>query len=286
MSAAITRPPIVLTVAGSDSGGGAGIQADLKTFQELGVYGMSVITAITAQNSVGVQRIEPVSPELVEAQLVSVLGDIGADAVKTGMLPTRAHVETVAAAIRRYKPRNLVVDTVHAAKDGSALMGMDAFEAMQSMLLPLADVATPNLPEACRLLGLCETDIRSVEDMEQAAIKLLSFGPRHVLLKGGHFAGAKEAIDIFVGPSSSEPARRISGIRHQTSHTHGTGCTTASAVAAYIARGRSTEDACRQAKAFVSEAIAASFPTGAGTGSLWHGASRQSAICGNRNDVL
>ena len=286
MSEKATRPPVVLTVAGSDSGGGAGIQADLKTFQELGVYGMSVITAITAQNSVGVQRIEPVSPPLVEAQLVSVLGDIGADAVKTGMLPTRAHVETVAAAIRRYKPKSLVVDTVYAAKDGSALMGMDAFEAMQSMLLPLADVVTPNLPEACRLLGIRETDIRSIDDMEQAAISLLSFGPRHVLLKGGHFAGAKEATDVFVGPSTSEPARRMSGIRHATSHTHGTGCTTASAIAAFIAKGCTPEEACRQAKSFVSRAIAASFPTGAGTGSLWHGACRQSAICGNRNDVL
>ncbi|WP_027084271.1 bifunctional hydroxymethylpyrimidine kinase/phosphomethylpyrimidine kinase [Cohnella panacarvi] len=274
MSEAGTRPPIVLTVAGSDSGGGAGIQADLKTFQELGVYGMSVITAITAQNSVGVQRLEPVSAEMVEAQLVSVLGDIGADAVKTGMLPTRAHVETIAATIRRYKPKSLVVDTVYAAKDGSALMGADAFEAMKAMLLPLAEVATPNLPEACRLLGMRETDIRSVEDMEQAAFKLLSFGPRHVLLKGGHFSGAKEAIDVFVGPSTSEPARRISGIRHATSHTHGTGCTTASAVAAYIAQGFSPEEACRLAKSFVSGAIAAAFPTGAGTGSLWHGAWR------------
>lgn len=286
MSKASTRPPIVLTVAGSDSGGGAGIQADLKTFQELGVYGMSVITAITAQNSVGVQRIEPVSAEMVEAQLDSVLGDIGADAVKTGMLPTGAHVEAVAAAVRRHKPKSLVVDTVNAAKDGSALMGIDAFEAMKSLLLPLTEVVTPNLPEACRLLGLRETDIRSIEDMEQAAFKLLSFGPRHVLLKGGHFTGAKEAIDIFVGPSRSEPAHRISGLRHATSHTHGTGCTTASAVAAYIAKGRSPEDACRHAKAFVSWAIAAAFPTGAGTGSLWHGACRLSAICGNRDDAL
>jgi len=280
------RPPVVLTVAGSDSVGGAGIQADVKTFQELGVYGMSVVTAITAQNSVGVQRIQPVSADMVEAQLTSVLGDIGADAVKTGMLPTRAHVEAVAAAMRRYKPKSLVVDTVYAAKDGSELMGTDAFEAMQSLLLPLADVVTPNLPEACRLLGIRETDIRSIEDMENAAFKLLSFGPRYVLLKGGHFTGAKEAIDILVGPSASESARRISGIRHETSHTHGTGCTTASAIAAFMAKGLSTEEACRLAKSFVSRAIAAAFPTGAGTGSLWHGACRQSSICGNRNDVL
>lgn len=286
MSETGTRPPVVLTVAGSDSGGGAGIQADLKTFQELGVYGMSVITAITAQNSVGVQRIEPVSADMVEAQLVSVLGDIGADAVKTGMLATRAHVEAVATAFRRYKPKSLVVDTVYAAKDGSALMGMDAFEAMQNLLLPLADVVTPNLPEACRLLGIRDTDIRSIGDMEQAAFNLLSFGPRYVLLKGGHFTGVKDAIDILVGPSTSEPACRISGSRHATTHTHGTGCTTASAIAAYMAKGLSPQEACRHAKSFVSRAIAAAFPTGAGTGSLWHGAYRQSAICGNKDDAL
>ena len=286
MNAKGSRPPIALTVAGSDSGGGAGIQADLKTFQELGVYGMSVITAITAQNSVGVQRVDPVSPGMVEAQLGSVLGDIGADVVKTGMLPTRAHVEAVADAIRRYQPKFLIVDTVHAAKDGSLLMGGDAFEAMKSLLLPLADVVTPNLPEACMLLGLRESDIRSVGDMEQAASMLLSLGPRHAFLKGGHYSGDDEAIDVFTGPNRSEPARRLIGIRHSTAHTHGTGCTTASAVAAYVAKGYSPEEACRCAKAFVSAAIAAAFPTGAGTGSLWHGACRGSAICGNLADVL
>lgn len=268
------HPPIALTIAGSDCSGGAGIQADLKTFQELGVYGMSVITAITAQNSLGVQRVEPVFADMVEAQLESVLTDIGADVVKTGMLPTRAHVEAVVAAIRRHTPKCLVIDTVYAAKDGSALMGGEAFEAMKSLLLPLAEVVTPNLPEACLLLGLRESDIRSARDMEQAASMLLALGPRYVLLKGGHFFSPKEAIDVFVGSDRSEPARRISGIRHSTSHTHGTGCTTASAIAAYLAKGHSPEDACRQAKAFVSAAIAASFPTGAGTGSLWHGAFR------------
>lgn len=266
-----SRPPVALTVAGSDSGGGAGIQADLKTFQELGVYGMSVITAVTAQNSVGVQRIESISADMVEAQLDSVLGDIGTDAMKTGMLPTRSHVEAVASAIRRHRVTRLVVDTVYAAKDGSALMGGDAFEAMKALLLPLAYVVTPNLPEACMLLGVQESDIRTVEDMEQLAIRLLALGPRYVLLKGGHWPGA-EAVDVFVGPRRSDPARRLSGVRHATKHTHGTGCTTASAIAAHLARGFEPEDASRRAKAFVSAAIAESFPTGNGTGSLWHGA--------------
>lgn len=270
------RPPIVLTVAGSDSGGGAGIQADLKTFQELGIYGMSVITAITAQNSLGVQRVEPVAIDMVEAQLESVLGDIGTDVVKTGMLPTRWHVEATAAAIRRYSPLRLVVDPVFAAKDGSPLMGGEAFEAMKAQLLPLAEVVTPNLPEACMLIGLKETDIQSVQDMEKVALRLLELGPRHVLLKGGHFPG-EESVDVVAGPHRYDPVYRLCGVRYLTTHTHGTGCTTASAVAAYIARGYAPIDACKQAKAFVSAAIAASFPTGAGTGSLWHGAYRQSA---------
>ncbi|TFE28215.1 bifunctional hydroxymethylpyrimidine kinase/phosphomethylpyrimidine kinase [Cohnella luojiensis] len=269
-----SRHPLALTIAGSDSGGGAGIQADLKTFQELGVYGMSVITAITAQNSLGVQRIEPLSPAMVEEQLESVLSDIGTDAVKTGMLPTRAHVETVAASFRRHKVKNLVIDPVWSAKDGTTLMGNDAFNAMKELLLPMADIVTPNLPEACLLLSLHEADVRTVGDMEQMVRALLALGPRHVFLKGGHLDGAK-AIDVFVGADWSDETRLLSGPRYSTAHTHGTGCTTASAVAAMLAKGHSAEAACRFAKTFVSTAIAAAFPLGGGTGSLWHAAHRE-----------
>lgn len=268
------RRPLALTVAGSDSGGGAGIQADLKTFQELGVYGMSVITAVTAQNSLGVQRIEPLSPGLVEAQLESVMSDIGTDAVKTGMLPTRAHVETIAASLRRYEVKHLVVDPVWIAKDGATLTGNDAFEAMKQILLPMASLITPNLPEACLLLGLQVADVRTVRDMEQVARALLDFGSQHVLLKGGHMEG-KEAVDVFVGNDRPDEVHLLSGPRYSTAHTHGTGCTTASAIAAGLAKGNSAEEACRHAKAFVASAIAAAFPLGGGRGSLWHAAFRE-----------
>ncbi len=268
------RRPLALTVAGSDSGGGAGIQADLKTFQELGVYGMSVITAVTAQNSLGVQRIEPLSPGMVEAQLESVLADIGTDAVKTGMLPTPAHVETVAASLRRHEVKHLVVDPVWIAKDGATLTDNDAFDAMKRLLLPMAEIVTPNIPEACLLLGLRETDIRTVGDMEDAARALLGLGSRYVMLKGGHLDG-KEAVDVFVGTDLPNETQLLRGPRHSTVHTHGTGCTTASAIAANLARGLSAEAACRLAKAFVASAIAAAFPLGGGTGSLWHAAYRE-----------
>ncbi|OXS58440.1 bifunctional hydroxymethylpyrimidine kinase/phosphomethylpyrimidine kinase [Cohnella sp. CIP 111063] len=265
------RRSLVLTVAGSDSGGGAGIQADLKTFQELGVYGMSVVTAVTAQNSLGVQRVEAVSPDMVEAQLESVLSDIGADAVKTGMLPQSAHVETAASSFARHRVKRLVVDPVCAASDGSALMDGGAFEAMKRLLLPMAEVVTPNLPEACRLLGVRSDDIRTIADMERLAKRLLSLGSRHVFLKGGHWNG-EEAVDVFVSAHRPEEARRFTGPRYPTLHTHGTGCTTASAIAALLAQGALPEEACREAKAFVAAAISEAFSLGGGTGSLWHGA--------------
>lgn len=277
-SGSIASRPLALTVAGSDSGGGAGIQADLKTFQEFGVYGMSVITAVTAQNSLGVQRIEPLSPDMVEAQLESVMADIGTDAVKTGMLPTQAHVEKVASSLRRHEVKHLVIDPVRIAKVGAKLTGNDAFEAMKGMLLPMAEVVTPNLPEACRLLGLQEEDIRSAGDMEKAARALLGFGSRYVLLKGGHLKG-DEAVDLFVGADQPNKTEWLKGPRYSTVHTHGTGCATASAIAANLAKGLSAEEACRQAKSFVAAAIAAAFPLGRGTGSLWHAARREN---GNR----
>ncbi|WP_309119700.1 bifunctional hydroxymethylpyrimidine kinase/phosphomethylpyrimidine kinase [Paenibacillus sp.] len=270
-------PPRALTIAGSDSGGGAGMQGDLKTFQELGVYGMSVVTAITAQNSLGVQRIEPVAPELIEAQLDSVLGDIGADAVKTGMLPTPEAVAAAAAAIRRYGLRRLVVDPVRTAKDGRRLLSGEAFEALAELLLPLAELATPNVPEAAALLGVTERDIRTPEERIDAAKALLSFGSRHVLLKGGHAEG-DDCLDILV--AAGDGGRRpvlLSGPRLARRHTHGTGCALSSAVCAALAGGATTEAACRRAKAFVAAAIAGSYPTGAGVGSLRHEAWRAGA---------
>jgi hydroxymethylpyrimidine/phosphomethylpyrimidine kinase len=276
-------PPRVLTIAGSDSGGGAGIQADLKTYQELGVFGMSAITAITAQNSLGVQAILPVPPDMVDAQIDSVLGDIGAHAVKTGMLLAPEIVELVARAIRRYGIGRVVVDPVLHAKDGSALLRREAVAALKTKLIPLAEVITPNVPEACELLDVPLTDIVTVDDMIAAGRKLLELGPRNVLLKGGHLpyegdnggSSGGEAIDVFIGQAvgKNEPlllrARRL-----PTRHTHGTGCTTASAVAAFLALGFPPHEAAIQAKRFVTAAISSAIPLGAGIGSLWHAAHR------------
>ncbi|MBW5446960.1 bifunctional hydroxymethylpyrimidine kinase/phosphomethylpyrimidine kinase [Cohnella sp. CFH 77786] len=266
--------PLALTVAGSDSGGGAGVQADLKTFQELGVFGMSAITALTAQNSLGVQRIEPASPDMVEAQMESVLSDIGADAVKTGMLPTAEIVERVAGICRRYGVERLVVDPVKRAKGGSALTGGDAWEAMIRLLLPLAEVVTPNIPEACAMLGnrVPESEVRTEQEMETLARELLRFGSRFVLLKGGHRPGS-ESADVLVG-REDEP-RWFRAPRIPTPHTHGTGCTTASSVAAGLARGLAAPEACRLAKAFVTAAIGSALPLGGGIGSLRHSAWRE-----------
>lgn len=281
-------PPRALTIAGSDSGGGAGIQADLKTFQELGVFGMSVVTALTAQNSLGVQRIEAVSPAMVEAQLDSVLGDIGADAAKTGMLPTAAVVEATAAALKRYGVRRLVVDPVRAAKDGSELSGGEAFEAMKEKLLPLAEVFTPNVPEACVLLNVGDRELASIDERIDAARALLALGPRHVLLKGGHAPG-DASVDVLVSAATPGSPLLLELPRLPTPHTHGTGCATAAAIAAMLAAGRTAEEACRAAKAFVHAAISRAVPLGSGIGSLWHAAWRDGdgdGSCngnGNRN---
>lgn len=271
-----------LTIAGSDSGGGAGIQGDLKTFQELGVYGMSVITAITAQNSLGVQQAEPVAPALVAAQLDSVLGDIGADAAKTGMLPTPETVDAVAAALTRYGVRRLVVDPVRTAKGGYALAGRHASEATARRLFPLAELVTPNIPEAAALLGVTERSLGTVEARVEAARALLSWGPRYVLLKGGH-AAAASCVDVLVGvaddadaaaDTGAMPPLLLEGPRLAAKHTHGTGCALASAACAALAKGDSVPAACRSAKAFVAAAIAGGFPLGAGIGSLKHAAWR------------
>jgi hydroxymethylpyrimidine/phosphomethylpyrimidine kinase len=265
--------PSVLTVAGSDSGGGAGIQADLKTLQELGVHGMSTITAVTAQNSLGVQRMEPLSSDLVEAQLESVLSDMGVDAIKTGMLPTIAIVEALAASLHRHGCEHLVVDPVSMAKDGTTLMGNEAFAAMKQLLLPLAEIVTPNLPEACMLLEMSEEHVRTIADMKKLARALLTLGPRHVFLKGGHLEGV-ESVDLFVAAEQPDEVLLLSAPRVVTPHTHGTGCTTASAIAAGLAKGFTVYESCLLAKAFITAAVAVAAPRGRGIGSLWHGAYR------------
>lgn len=278
--------PRVLTVAGSDSGGGAGIQADLKTFQELGVFGMSAITAVTAQNSRGIQAVYPLPAAAIEAQLESVLGDIGADAVKTGMLLGPAVVRAAAGAIRKHGIGHVVVDPVLSAKDGSELLRREAVEAMRRELFPLAEVITPNVPEACELLGLPALSIGGLGDMIAAARELLRLGPRYVLLKGGHLPGEAapgEAVDVLVGGGEACEPRLLRSPRYPTRHTHGTGCTTASALAAYLALGHTPESAAAEAKRFVAAAIAAAVPLGAGIGSLWHAAHRTT---GARSDTL
>ena len=252
-----------LTIAGSDSGGGAGIQADLKTFAAHGVYGTSALTAITAQNTLGVTAWEPVSTALVVAQIEAVASDIGADAVKTGMLANADIVRAVADAIRRLNLRNLVVDPVMIAKGGDRLLETSAVDAIRNDLLPLAHVVTPNIPEAEVLSG---TTIRSLEEMRHAGRRIQALGPRVGLVKGGHLEG-NESIDIAVTAAGSEDFRAD---RLSTRHTHGTGCTLASAIAANLALGLDDMEAIGRAKAYVTEAIRRAPGLGRGHGPLGH----------------
>jgi hydroxymethylpyrimidine/phosphomethylpyrimidine kinase len=252
-----------LTIAGSDSGAGAGIQADLKTFAAHGVYGTSALTAITAQNTLGVTAWEPVSSALVVAQIEAVVADIGADAVKTGMLANAAIVRVVADAVRRLSLRNLVVDPVMIAKGGDRLLETQAVDAIRHELLPLARVVTPNIPEAEVLSGIT---IGSLEEMRQAGRRILDRGPRVVLIKGGHLQG-DEAIDVAVTAAGDEAFRAE---RLSTRHTHGTGCTLASAIAANLALGLDEMDAIGRAKSYVTDAIRRAPGIGRGHGPLGH----------------
>jgi len=272
--------PIIraLTIAGSDSGGGAGIQADLKTMQELGVFGMSAITAVTAQNSVGVHGVHPVPVDAVVQQIEAVLSDIGADAVKTGMLYGTEIIHAVAAAVERYRIRRLIVDPVMLAKGGSPLLLAEATDVLASRLLPLAELVTPNIPEACALLGCQENDIVSESDMALAALELLRLGPANVLIKGGHLHAARRSgtcTDVLAGAAAPEPVFYRSPLR-DTPHTHGTGCTLSAAIAAGRALGLPLPEAIRRAKAYIDAAIAHAVRTGIGIGSLWHAAHRSS----------
>lgn len=261
-----------LTIAGSDSGGGAGIQADLKTFQELDVYGMSAITVLTAQNTLGVQGVYPQSLEAIEAQIDSVLSDIGADATKTGMLYSTEIIALVANKLRQYKASNLVVDPVMYAKGGAPLLQPEAMDALKHELLPLATVITPNIPEACGLLGIAE--IMHEREMEGVAERLLDCGATYVLLKGGHLSG-KESVDLLMDREESIYFRSP---RINTRHTHGTGCTLASAITAELAKGYGVREAVATAKRFITAAISYSLPIGGGIGPTNHGAYRRVGI--------
>ena len=252
----------VLTVAGSDSGGGAGIQADLKTMLALGVHGMSVVVAVTAQNSVGVQGAWDLPVEAVLAQLDSVLDDIGVDALKTGMLSSPALVSAVAGRLRALDAP-LVVDPVGVSKHGDPLLRPDAVEVLRSELVPLATVLTPNLPEVEQLTGV---RVESERDLRRGADALLALGPRWVLVKGGHLPG--EAVDLL---TDGDVEHRLRAPRLDNRHTHGTGCTLASAVASRLALGDDVPTAVRRAKDYVTGALAAGFALGAGIGPVNHG---------------
>ncbi|MFI1254476.1 bifunctional hydroxymethylpyrimidine kinase/phosphomethylpyrimidine kinase [Streptomyces netropsis] len=259
-------PPRVLTVAGSDSGGGAGIQADLKTMLALGVHGMSVLTAVTAQNSRGVQGAWELPAEAVRAQFRSVVDDIGVQAVKTGMLASVELVETVAGLLAEVGARSgapVVVDPVGVSKHGDALLAASALDAVRTKLLPTATVATPNLDEVAWLTGV---RVSTEADLRRAADAVLSYGPRWALIKGGHLAG--DAVDLLTDGTEEHWLRAT---RHDNRHTHGTGCTLASAIAARLAQGRSVPEAVADAKDYVTGAIAAGFPLGGGIGPVDHG---------------
>lgn len=252
-----------LTIAGSDSGGGAGIQADLKTFAAFGLYGTSAIAAITAQNTLGVIAAEPVSTDLLIAQIETVAGDIALHATKTGMLATTALVEAVAAAIKELELPLVVVDPVMIAKSGHRLLDEDAVQAMRNALLPVAEVVTPNIPEAEVLSGIT---IASPDDVREAARRIHGLGPTAVIVKGGHTAGA-EIIDLFF---DGERFVEFRTPRIDTLNTHGTGCTFASAVAASLAQGFTLLEATERAQAYVAGAIRHGLPVGHGHGPLDH----------------
>ncbi|MEA2596253.1 MAG: hydroxymethylpyrimidine/phosphomethylpyrimidine kinase [Thermomicrobiales bacterium] len=254
--------PKALTVAGSDSGGGAGIQADLKTFAALGVYGTSALTAVTAQNTQEVLAIAEVPEEVVAAQIDGVLEDIGTDAAKTGMLSGASIIAIVADRLEAWGVTNLVVDPVMVAKSGDRLLQLDAIETLRSTLLPLALVVTPNLPEAEVLSGLT---IHTEEDARQAAAAIAALGPRFVVIKGGHRLDAPIDI-VYDGRDYVDlPADRV-----ETTNTHGTGCTFSAAIAAHLARGLGPMDAIAAAKKFVTAALRSSYRIGSGHSPVNH----------------
>ena len=255
----------VLSIAGSDPSGGAGIQADLKTFSALKTYGMAVISGLTAQNTQGVQAIENPSADFVDAQLRSILDDVRVDAVKIGMLGSAEVIERVARRLRDQYAGPVILDPVMIAKSGHALLPADAVSSLQEHLLPLATLVTPNLPEADALTGGRTT---TREQMAEAAQSMLALGPHAVLLKGGHLEGA-HSPDLWM---SRDGSAWLEGPRIASKNTHGTGCTLSSAIAAYMGRGCSIRDACERGKAYVTKAIAQSetLSVGQGIGPVHH----------------
>ncbi len=248
----------VLTIAGSDSGGGAGIQADLKVITLLGGFGMSAITALTAQNTVGVQGIHEVPPRFVEEQMDAVLSDIGVDAVKTGMLANREIIEVVSRKIKQYRVKKVVVDPVMISKSGASLLRRDAQETLIRKLIPMAWVVTPNLMEASVLVGF---KVNSLKGMRKAARKIYLMGTKYVVVKGGHLKG--RAVDLFY---DGERFSEIEGPRIESKNTHGTGCTFASALATFLARGDTVYGAVQKAKTFITLAIQSGLNLGKGHG--------------------
>lgn len=251
--------PRALTIAGSDSGGGAGIQADLKTFMALGTHGMSAITALTAQNTVGVQGVFEVPASFVREQIASVATDIGVDAAKTGMLASAGIVETVSDAVREFRIGNLVCDPVFVSKHGDPLLAESAVEVLRTRLVPLARVITPNVPEAEGLLG---RPLDKTAPDEDAAFELQRLGCEWVYLKAGHLE-SDDATDLLC---DGERIVRLEGDRIPTQHTHGTGCTLSAALTACLAKGMDVPDAAREAKRFVTRAIARHLDIGRGIG--------------------
>jgi hydroxymethylpyrimidine/phosphomethylpyrimidine kinase len=252
--------PVALTIAGSDSSGGAGIQADLKTFAAFGVYGASVITALTAQNTTGVSAIHLVPPAFVTAQIDAVFGDLAVEVVKIGMVAQRAAIDAIVAGLTRWSPRHVVLDPVMVATSGDRLLVPDAVEALRIKLVPRASLITPNLPEAAALLD--EPVAQSEAAIESQGRRLLAMGCRAVLIKGGHGQG-RESIDYLIDPAGTIA---LSAPRLATRNTHGTGCSLSSAIAAGLAKGEELATAVRHAKAWIGAAIAAGDRLGVGHG--------------------
>jgi len=252
----------LLTIAGSDSGGGAGIQADLKTFSALGVYGMSVITAVTAQNTLGVYKVAELGPEMVKAQIDAIYSDIRVDAVKIGMVSNADIIRQIAASLREWDATNIVVDPVMVSKSGHRLLNPEAIEALKHEQLPLATIVTPNLPEAGELVG---HEVVGEQGMEEAARTIHALGCGSVLVKGGHLEG--EAVDLLFDGTR---VIRFANPRLHNNNTHGTGCTLSSAIAAYIAQGCDLEEAVAKAKDYLTGAIENGFSVGQGVGPVHH----------------
>lgn len=252
----------VLTIAGSDSSGGAGIQADLKTFSAHGVYGMSVITAVTAQNTQGVLAVEDISPHIIEKQMEAIFEDIEVDAVKIGMVSRRETIETIAANLRKYGAKNIVIDPVMVSKSGFDLLQPQAREVLLRSLLPLADIVTPNIPEARVITG---RSIATLKDMEEAAVMIRAMGPQNVLVKGGHLQ--EEAVDVFF---DGQRVKYLRCPRITTKNTHGTGCTLSAAIAANLAKKMTALEALGLAKEYITTAIEHSLSIGKGAGPTHH----------------